>query len=130
MIGKKTKATPPGQATIHKSLTQADLAQVQKDEEYWNQQAYPRRVQAVKRIAQEKINEIAPEWKQRNYLAIGSEILLSLVEKQTLSQEEAAMRSALQNFWDAVKAIRYHSDTLEEALKDDINTDINSGWPS
>lgn len=72
----------------------------------------------IKQLAHSKIMAIAPEWKQRNLTARSVELLKEGVTS-------GAEVDAIQAVWDQVKAIRNHSDTLEN----NTALDINAGWP-
>ena len=91
-------------------------------------------VQQTKAVAKDKIEQLLPEWKQRNLLARGIE-LTNKGNKRTA--EEDTEVEALQSQWDAIKAIRSASDSIETAINAmtfaelqsyDLKTDAR--WPS
>lgn len=67
----------------------------------------------VKEEASWLILSIAPDWKQRNYIARGAELIRKVQLGGTLTPEEEAEETAMQALWDMVKAIRAKSDELE-----------------
>lgn len=71
-----------------------------------------RAVAKVKKLAQAKIYEIVPLWKQNNLTARGLE--LSLV--QNLTTEQQAEQAAITNVWDQVKAVRNASNQIEAKI--------------
>ena len=84
--------------------------------------------QEVKTLAQNKINAIAPEWKQRNMLALG----LTLIKKgeANWTAEETEQAAQMEAFWGIVESIRAKSDLVEEEVLVNPDYDINgsSHW--
>lgn len=69
--------------------------------------------EGVKAAASRLILSIAPDWKQRNYIARGAELIRKVQLGGTLTTEEEAEETAMQGLWTTVKAIRAKSDELE-----------------
>ena len=72
------------------------------------------RVEQIKRLANQAILQVAPEWKQRNMLARSVE----LADKKAggpLTPDEIAEENAMQAVWSQIKEIRRTSDLAEAA---------------
>lgn len=91
--------------------------------------AAPEKVTAsdIKAEAERRILRIAPEWRQRNAIARGLELLEKRDGGTALTAAEEAERAAIQGMWSAIKAIRARSDELERTLPDDYQDDAR--WP-
>ena len=75
-----------------------------------------------------------PDWKQRNLIARGAD-LLSFRVADGWTDDEAAEAAALQAVWDWIKSVRAASDTHEAAI-DALESvaavdayDLMAGWP-
>lgn len=87
------------------------------------------KIQKVKALAQQKINTLAPEWKQRNATARALELVNIIATGGTLTTDEQAEKDTIDALWVQVKAIRAYSNTLETSVNADVNADISIGWP-
>lgn len=80
---------------------------------------------AIKDEAARRILALAPEWRQRNAIARGLELLEKRDAGTPLTADEEAERAAIQSMWDAIKAIRERSDDLERTLPNDYQNDAH-----
>lgn len=88
----------------------------------------------IKGAAMQNILLSIPEWKQRNMIARGVELVMKGQENWTA--EEAAEAANLQSTWDKIKTLRSHSDAMEAAVDANGKVDIQTGsingsgvWP-
>lgn len=75
-----------------------------------------RRIAAIKRKAGEVINNVMPDWKQRNLMARSIE-LLNISASREYTPEEQAEVDFIQYFWAWVKVVRATSDAAENEGK-------------
>lgn len=68
---------------------------------------------AVKSEASRVILDLLPDWKQRNFIARGTELIRKVQLGGTLTQGELDEETAMQALWTKVKAVRAKSDELE-----------------
>jgi hypothetical protein len=84
-----------------------------------------RYVDRVKAEAGRRIEDVVPDWKQRNLLARSSEFLLKGIPNLTSNEHTELTR--ILALWAWVKSVRAFSDTLETQSPD---TDISAAaWP-
>lgn len=83
------------------------------------------KLEEVNRIASNKINTIAPLYKQMNMLARA----LELSNKIDISVDEQLELDKIQEIWDRVKNIRAYSNEMQENVKALVTTNIHNGWP-
>lgn len=77
-----------------------------------------KRILEIKTIAQNKIYDIIPAWKQANLTARAVE-LTAIRQERSWTKEEQDEWNAGQALWDKVKAIRSASDILETNIKNE-----------
>jgi hypothetical protein len=83
----------------------------------------------VKAEANRRIIAALPEWKQRNLIARGLQ-LVNNARAGTLSTEEEAEVAAIDSVWETtVVPIRAHSDYLEDEVNAGRAIDLETGWP-
>ena len=86
-------------------------------------------IQAIKKIAGDKILELLPEWKQRNLTARGVQ-LMNIARSRELTTEEEQEAAAIDAIWEnTVKPIRAYSDYLEQQIMQGHAVDLDTGWP-
>ena len=104
-----------------------------------SQSVRPEIKKAIKSEAKERIENLYPDWKQRNMQAQVqilqdkriTAILSHLGIADPLTTEEAATLGAMRNIWlNEIKAIRDYSDTLEDDVDRSKQVDYTTGWPS
>lgn len=88
-----------------------------------------KRIAEIKAKAGELIVAIAPEWKQRNMTAAGLELTSKRAQGQTLTADELSTEAAIVALWAQIKAIRDHSDQLEQDVLDGKAVNLETGWP-
>ena len=84
----------------------------------------------IKAEANQRIIGALPEWKQRNLIARGVELLDLQIGGQVLTPTEEAERVSIKSAWDQVKNIRNYSDFLESEVDAGRYVDISDGWPT
>jgi hypothetical protein len=78
------------------------------------------KVAAVKAEAGRRILVIMPEWKQRNFLALGQEMITDHGPDRTQwPQDMQTLYTAVRAEWEQIKAIRARSDQLEATIPTD-----------
>lgn len=82
----------------------------------------------IKAHAKQLIENIYPDWKQRNINAQATALLNARLTNGSWTDEEQAMATALEEVWAWVKAVRAASDVLEVSVPDDF-TDAKH-WPA
>lgn len=82
----------------------------------------------IDKLAYFKIVKIAPEYVQRNMLAMSLTLLEKRLEGLTLTEEELAVQDNIRSVWTRVNSIRAYAKYLKEEAAAGNNPDINSGW--
>lgn len=72
-------------------------------------------LKAVKEEAGRRILAIAPDWKQRNYIARSLDFLRK--RENNLTQSELEELNVMDQFWSLVKSIRLTSNQLESSIE-------------
>ena len=113
-------------------LTDKEIEDRRIEEEHWERVERPKNyISQVKDIAQRRIFDVAPEWKQRNMLAQAIELGAVPDSNRTQSQKDEAL--ALKAMWAKINDIRRHSDYLEEQIKlgnyPNFRDPASQGWP-
>lgn len=91
-------------------------------------------ITSIKQTAAAKILAVLPEYKQSNLTARAAELALAGLTR-SLTFDEQAEITAGQAYWNRIKAIREHSNSLEELLnlattvEDFDSIDTVDGWP-
>lgn len=67
----------------------------------------------IKKEAERRILEIAPEWRQRNMTAAGVAMLAKMVDGTALTADEETAKAAYLATWNQIEAIRARSGAIE-----------------
>ena len=113
-------------------LTDKEIEDRRAEELNWEINKRPLMIIAeVKAMAQKRIFDIAPEYKQRNMLAQAIELGAVPDNARTQAQKDEAL--ALKSIWAKINDIRRHSDYLEEQIKlgnyPNLRDPASQGWP-
>lgn len=125
----KAIATPIGQPTKRVPETEADLAQKAIDEQEYEAQRLPNLITQIKELAHQKIIAKYPLWKQSNMHMRANHLNHKLIQGQTLTEAEQQEIVDLDAARVWVESVRAYSDTLEAQAAQDLDIDINAGWP-
>lgn len=87
---------------------------------------YTPTIEEIKAEAERRILELFPEWKQRNMIARGVELVR--IGESNWNEQEQLEAANLQAAWDWIKAVRETSNELEVTLPIDYTDD--KWWPS
>lgn len=75
------------------------------------------KVAAVKREAERRILAVMPEWRQRNFLALGVEMITTYgADPKGWPEDMQALYAKAKEQWDQIKVLRARSDTKEAAV--------------
>ena len=98
---------------IRMEMTPEEIRQREIQEQEYAKEKESRKPNRIKKEASRRILEIAPEWKQRNLISSGVEMLDKLVQGGSLSTADLAARNYSLSIWSQIAKIRAKSNELE-----------------